>query len=228
MVELPGVLLPNYFITLLRANMNGTLGTAENFQQYVLQNPPLHAIFQQTFASVDSKIRLDVIYRNCGWIGIRNRLASVFLFRQRHGYFDGHHHLALLNEILAAEEDLAGQIVDGYSSLFLFYFYLENIQILHPHAMNGEWKAFFGDRGELKKYLRLVRVKNPQIDWVLLQLGNFHYFLGPELLLNFLQKDTKYLQLYSALTQEQQEHCLKNFLAYGYSTQDEIFINNQI
>ena len=87
MVNFPYISLPEYYTRLLVSNIQNSSQMNNRLELYINENKELNALVKKIFRDIDPDGFLGKILSISGWIGIRNRLAAIFLENAMTGKF---------------------------------------------------------------------------------------------------------------------------------------------
>ena len=160
-------------------------------------------------------------------MGIRNRLAAVYLEYAITGSFPEVANLSLVNDLVTLENKLRHFTSVGYSRSFLLGFY-SKMSMIHLQKINNiEDYSPLIIKDEHLDYMKFSKTKSIRIDWLVFQLVQFDYFFGRERMNSLLSAGTRYDALFSLLMHNEQKVMIENCLSYGASIGDqEFFLNN--
>lgn len=195
-----------------------------NLASYVKSEPGFMGLVERCFKDVDEKVRVDTIVKSLGWHGFRNRMAAIFLEHQLNSQFPTKPNLELCHELVALEEKVKTQTVEGFSRAFLLAFYWK----LHRYKDNNDFMESYNWR-EVLELFKFTKAKVVKIDWLLFSVMHLHSYLGKELLREALKGKPDYTELYNRLTEKQKRQYIMNALSYGASINEaEFFFQSRI
>jgi hypothetical protein len=229
MIKFPFVSLPDYYTQLLTTNIQNSTGTNTNLELYINENKDLNFLIKRIFTDIDNDGFLGKILSISGWIGIRNRLAAVYIEYAITGIFPEVANLSLINDLVTLENKLRHFTSTGYSRSFLLGFY-SKMSIIHMQKITdiGDLSPFV-IKDEHLEYMKISKSKSVRIDWLMFQLVQFDYFLGRDRMLSLLRSGATYDALFSMLLNDEQKAVMENCLSYGASIGDnEFFVSNSI
>lgn len=226
MMTCPIIKMPDYFTRLLRGNMQPTGDLFRSLGVYVHEQAPLNALILHCLSDIDPHGRLDFFIKNLGWIGFRNRLASIFLFYSDHGHFPDVTDPQLVDDIVYLEELYKTAQVPNYSRVFLLGFYLElsaRSQTTDSFPSINAMASLYGIFG------KFAQSKVVKLDILLLTLWHLSQFLGLEVLGRLIDQGVSYEQIIQKLERDQQRLMIANLLNYGASVgEEEIFCSRMV
>jgi hypothetical protein len=220
MINFPYVSLPEYYTRLLTSNIQNTTLANTNLELYINENKELNALVKRIFKDIDPDGFLGKILSISGWIGIRNRLAAVFLEHAMTGKFPEVANLGLVTDLLNVENKLRHFTPVGFNRVFLLAFYAKMSLIKIKMSSDSREFSPLIIKDEHIEFMKLSKAKSVRIDWLMLQLIQFEYFLGLERMNDLLKAETRYASLFSLLSDEEQMQMMDNFMAYGASIYD--------
>lgn len=196
----------------------------ENLAAYVRSEPGFYALVERCFRDVDEKVRTEVIVKSLGWYGFRNRMAAIFLEYQLNGRFPTKPNLELCHELIALEDNVKSQTVEGFSRAFMLGFYFK----LHRYRDNNSFMESFNWRDVLTLF-KHTKARVVKVDWLLFMVMHLHAYLGKEVLREALKGNADYTELYNRLDETQKRQYIANALSYGASINDaEFFYQSRI
>lgn len=220
MINFPYVSLPEYYTRLLTSNIQNTTLVNNNLELYINENKELNALVKRIFKDIDPDGFLGKILSISGWIGIRNRLAAVFLEHAMTGKFPEVANLGLVTDLLNVENKLRHFTPLGFNRVFLLAFYAKMSLIKIKMSSDSREFSPLIIKDEHIEFMKLSKAKSVRIDWLMLQLIQFEHFLGLERMNDLLKAETRYASLFSLLSDEEQTQMMDNFMAYGASIYD--------
>ena len=225
MINFPFVSLPEHFTKLLATNIqNSTLGN-NNLEMYIYENKELNTLVKSIFRDIDPDGFLGKIINISGWIGIRNRLAAVYIEYAMAGRFPELANLSLVTDIINIENRLRHFTPSGFSRAFLLGFYAKFALINVIHSSEGKNHLIIKE--EHFEFMKFSKTKSIRIDWLMFQLIQFDHFLGTERMNSLLKANPRYDSLYALLSPEEKNAMIENCMVYGASINDsEIFLND--
>jgi hypothetical protein len=222
--ELGYINLPDYFTRLLCSNMQNGEDNFSNLSMYIKSNPGFEGLVKRSFLDVDEKGRIDSIVKSLGWHGFRNRMSALFLEYHLNGQFPIKPNLELCHELVALEEKVKSQTVEGFSRAFMLGLYWK----LHRYKDNNQFIEGF-NWIEILDLLKHSKAKVIKIDWLLLSILHLQCFLGKEVVREALKTSADYKDLYERLDEKQKRTYTMNCLSYGASINEpEFFYQSRI
>lgn len=225
MISFPFVSLPEYFTRLLVSNIQTGPQNNTNLELYLNENKELNVLVKKLFLDIDPDGFLGRIVLISGWTGIRNRLAAVYIEYAITGKFPEIANLALVTDIINIENKLRHFTQLGFSRAFLLGFYAK-MTLVHVKKSNDKKHPLI-IREDHFEFMKWSKAKSIRIDWLMLQLIQFDYFLGTERMNSLLESGARYESLYALLSSEEKKMMVENCLSYGASIYDkEIFLTD--
>ncbi len=227
MINFPTISLPEYFTRLLVSNIQNSTQTNTNLELYINENKEFNALVKKIFRDIDPDGFLGKIVSISGWLGIRNRMASVFLEHALTGRFPDQANLNLVSDILNVENKLRHFTQPGFSRAFLLAFYAK-MSLIHLRKMSDSRELSpLVIKDEHIELMKFSKSKSVRIDWLMLQLIQYENFFGLDRFSQLLESGTRYEALFSLLTEGEQSQMINNCLNYGASINDqEIFVGD--
>jgi hypothetical protein len=226
-LQLPHVILPVEFVTLLKSNLSVTTSPSPIFD-VIRPNQAVYLTLEKAFKEFDDGRGLEKTMIALGWSNFRDRMASLYIYKSIHGNFPKVTSMDLVEDIKQLEMRFSNHGVNSFSRVFLLGFYLRlaNIQI-----QKRENNKFI----EIKipevigAYLKLSQGRSEKIDWLILIILHLQNGLGDKMLMNALMQGKKFDELYELMSPENKKLMLENLLAYGASIQEQdIFLYDKI
>lgn len=224
------VRLPECFTLLLLKTLRGTSDDQISLTSLVGNRSDLQMLFEKYFYD-DQRIKTPTnILQTIGRDGIKNRLAAVFLFYEKHKCFPNDlnremntAHIVFLKKV----EDLFTPLTaGGHSRAFLFAFFLA---MNYCKDNNGakDLEIIFQDLERVASVLRQYNVRTVQIDWMVLLYNHLECFLDKDKFLNILNKKIPFNEIIDMLDSSKTTLLIKNLLSYGYSiNESQIFFEH--
>lgn len=227
MINLPYISLPESFTRLLVSNIQNSTQNNTNLEMYLNENSELNVLIKKIFRDIDPDGFLGKILSISGWMGIRNRLAAVYLEYAMTGHFPDTANLTLVTDIVNIENKLRHFTPTGFSRSFLLGFYAK-MSLIHINKMNGvNVNTPLVIKDEHLEFMKWSKAKSIRIDWLMLELVLFDDILTTERMKTLLQGASRYETLYAFLSPIEQKQLIENLMTYGSSINDsEIFLND--
>ena len=217
--------LPYQFTSLLRANIQIGGQSLENIRMFINGQKSMVILINLIFQDLGKKLELGSIIKAVGWTGFRDRMTNAYVDYALYGEFPTKPNTRNISSIVDLEEDLKPFSVAGFSRGYLLGFYLRMAQI----QMEKRGKDFPILSDDLIKMLKLSKIKIVKVDWLLLCLYHLEGYLGRDLLLEEMNKNQNFENLFGKLTEEQKSVMMGNLLSYGFSIGDhEIFYSKTV
>lgn len=218
---LPFVNMPDYYNRLLVSNIQNTTQTNTNLEIYIADHPHLNHLIKRIFKDIDADGFVGKILAVNGFVGIRNRLASAYIEHRASGTFPEAVNQTLVQEALQLEHHWRHFTPQGYSRAFMLGFYLKLASM-----ENKTSSMLFQDRHI--EYMKISKGKSVRIDWLMLLILHFDYFLGFDRYMNALQSQMSFDALLALLADDERTLMLSNLLAYASSIQDLDFFTSLV
>ena len=123
-VNFPFVNLPNEFISLLKKNAS-YISYPSDVVSFLAPNKAIINILESAFSEFEDKRGLEKICLALGWLGFRDRFASIYVYKTVYGDFPKKSNLALIEDVKNFETRFESHSVNSSSRLFLLAFYLK-------------------------------------------------------------------------------------------------------
>jgi len=228
-MKYPALKMPDFFTRLLKVNMQSSGQHFVGLQKYILDNQSFTALVELGLKDIDKDLHIERIIKALGWHGFRDRIATMFIYKEVNGDYPRHIPQNGVYGLLTFEDKVKPYTIAGYSRAFLLGFY-QKLMLLHLNKTNPNEKHdnFLID-DTIIALLRFSNSRAVNVDWLLIVLKHFTVFLGYEKLENYLKSGVSYEDLFSLVTKEQRQLVMDNLLSYGSSINDaEIFYSQTI
>jgi hypothetical protein len=227
MLNLPHVILPAEFVTLLKTNLSVSTSSLPIFE-LLRPNQAIYQAMERAFKEFDDGRGLEKTMVALGWSNFRERMASLYVYKSIHGKFPISTSMELVEDIKELENRFSGHGVTSLSRTFLLGFYLKLANIQIQHRENNKFKEIKVPE-EIDSLLKLVQGRSEKIDWLILILMHLLHGLGDKMLINSLVSGKKIDDLYQLLTPELRKNMMDNLLAYGASIREQdLFIYDKV
>ena len=234
---LPFISLPHYYTKLLVSNSHSNPDFFYRTIQYAYATPVLNGLIRAWVLDNASKIPADAQIKAMGWLGLRDRLALVFLERERSGRFclPTDETRKAMAEILDFEKRARDISVEGYSRSFLLALYLKVIQLRQGTEASGAEKGNEKILGiiprPLLQMLLAVKARAIRIDWLFLFCLHLYQYRGPEKFKELIQRNGRkgsmggavFMKVWPTNEDELTDEIISNLLRYGSSIGEQDF-----
>lgn len=221
--------LPLPFVQILASNMQAGGKAFQRLRQHFEENPDLKFLLTRAVKDVDPEARLERVINSIGWLGLRDRIAAMYLQRKQLGQYPFIPDINLAKDLNLFEQRTKDYCVDGYGRayLFAFYFKMTMFEAIETGQQNSVSEEFVTKN--ILDLLKLAKAKVIHIDWLLIILQHFNLSWGEEVVRQKLQAKASWKDLYSLLNSVQQKNLIENLLAYGASIgETELFVSELI
>ncbi len=213
--------LPADFCNLLKSNMQTTGEGYQILRKKLWDRPHFQAIVARACYDLKGPHTFERIINSLGWLGLRDRLASTYLYHQEHGHFPDRVLLKNIEDILLFEEQLKGQTIDGHGRHFLYAFYTKmNLYYIKRTDPKGTYHSHLISKDSLA-IIKGFTKKAVEVDWLCLSIHHLCELLGPQKVRDVLSQGGSYMELFSLLSDSQRYTMNENFLTYATSIKDE-------
>lgn len=224
MFQLPFVVLPSEFITLLKSNI--FISTHSTFFDSIKRNQALCLSFEKAIKEFDDGRGFEKTLSALGWTNLRDRMASFYISRVINGTYPLKTDISLVEDIRDLESKFSNHSINGFSRLYLLGFFLKIVNITNQKS-NIKSQIFIPD--DIGLYLRLSQVKSLKIDWLILILIHLMDEIEDKVLLTSLAAGKRIDDLYTLMSEEKRKMMFDNLLRYGASIEEsEFFINDKV
>lgn len=213
--------LPDDFCLLLKSNMQTTGAGYQYLRKNLWDRPQFQAILSRACADINGTLSFERIINSLGWYGLRDRLASTYLYHQEFGYFPDQVLLKNIEDILHFEEQVKLQTIDGHGRHFLYAFYIKmNLYYIKRTNPKGTYHNNLMSKSSLD-IIKSFSKRSVEIDWLCITIHHFCEFIGEEKVAAVLESGGSYKELYENLSSQQRYTMNENFLSYASSINDE-------
>jgi hypothetical protein len=214
------VWLPPDFVFLLQSDMQATGYGFQYLKKTLWNKPQFQSVYLRATRDLDLGTGFEKAINSLGWLGVRDRMCSLYLHHQRTGHYPNSTNLDNIKDILKFEEAVALKTTQGHSRAYLLAFYLSMEQ--HHHKGNvhpvSELNRFIDKN--MKELLLGIKTKTMDIDWLLLSLHYFLKFLDADRVKKLVLTNGNFMALRETLTKQQQYEFYRAMLSYGASIQN--------
>jgi hypothetical protein len=225
--QLPHIILPAEFITLLKSNLSITTSPAPIFD-VIRPNGALYLVLEKAFQEFDDGRGLEKTMMALGWSNFRDRVASLYIYKSIHGIYPGKTSMDLVEDIKDLENRFTNHSVHSFSRLFLLGFYLRLANLQIQKRENNQFLEIKVPE-EIGTFLRLSQGRSERTDWLILIVMHLLHALGDKLVMNALVSGKKFEDLYPLMSSEHRQLMLENLLAYGASIQEQdVFLYGKV
>ena len=226
-LHFPFVIMPQEFVTLLKANLPVTTPPGPVFD-VIRPNRALFSILETAFKEFDDGRGVEKVMTALGWSNFRERMASIYIYKSMYGDYPSKTDMELVEEIKEMEARFSDHSVTSFARLFMLGFYLKlaNISI-----QKREDNKFLEIKipSEIASLLKLSQGRSERIDWLILIILHLSASLGEKMLMNSLISGKKFEELYMLMPKDAQELMSQNLLAYGASIQEaDVFLYEKV
>lgn len=226
-LHFPFVIMPQEFITLLKANLPVTTPPGPVFE-VIRSNRALFLILENAFKEFDDGRGVEKVMTALGWSNFRERMASIYIYKSMHGEYPSKTDMELVEEIKELEARFTDHSVTSFARLFMLGFYLKLANISIQQREDNKFLEIRIPQ-EMGSLLKLSQGRSERIDWLILILLHLSASLGEKMLMNSLISGKKFEELYMLMPKDAQELMSQNLLAYGASIQEaDVFLYEKV
>lgn len=226
-LHFPFVVMPQEFITLLKANLPVTTPPGPVFD-IIRPNRALFSILENAFKEFDDGRGVEKVMTALGWSNFRERMASIYIYKTMHGDYPSKTDMELVEGIKEMEDRFADHSVTSFARLFMLGFYLKLANISIQRREDNKFLEIKIPT-EISSLLKLSQGRSERIDWLILILLHLNASLGEKMLMNSLISGKKFEDLYMLMSKDAQEVMSQNLLAYGASIQEgDVFLYERV
>jgi hypothetical protein len=226
-LHFPFVIMPQEFVTLLKANLPVTTPPGPVFD-LIRPNRALFLILENAFKEFDDGRGVEKVMTALGWSNFRERMASIYIYKSMHGEYPSKTDMELVEEIKEMEARFTDHSVTSFARLFMLGFYLKLANISIQRREDNKFLEIKIPQ-EIGSLLKLSQGRSERIDWLILILLHLSASLGEKMLMNNLISGKKFEELYILMPKDAQELMSQNLLAYGASIQEaDVFLYEKV
>lgn len=214
------VWLPSDFVFLLQSDMQASGHGFRHLKKDLWNKPHFQSVYLRATRDLDLGLQFEKAINSLGWLGIRDRLASLYLYHQKHGQFSNGADLSLVKDLIQFEEKISSKTTQGHSKAFLLGFYLTMEQYTRKSNVQpvNELSRFL--TSDMVDLLNAIKTRTMDIDWLLLSLHYLLKFIEPERVKKLVLNSGNFLALRESLTDKQKYEFYRGMLSYGASIQN--------
>jgi hypothetical protein len=220
--SLPFVKLPAEFLKLLKLNIPASVEGANQIYNVIKSNQALMTNLEASFKDGGESKPLQVMLLSIGWSNLRDRIASIYIYKHIYGEYPSSVYLDLIEDIKGIEKKYSPYSVSGYSRLFMLGLYMRFANSLNVSEFEKEFIEVLIPES-IEGYLKLSPGRSIKIDWLILVLILLENYLGHEVLLLQLKTKKTINEIFNSLSTEDQLSMHNNLLAYSASICEEDF-----
>lgn len=213
--------LPQDFCNLLKSDMQTTGAGHQFLRKQLWDRPHFQAVLLRACYDLKGRPSFERMIHSLGWLGLRDRLASIYLYHQEFGYFPDRVMLENIDDLLVFEEEVKGQTINGYGRHFLYAFYIKmNLYYIKRTDPKGTYHNNLLSKDAVD-VVKSFSKKAIEVDWLCLAITHFTEYLGQQKLRDILSQGGAYQELYALLSPPQKYSMNENFLSYAISIKDD-------
>jgi hypothetical protein len=229
-ITFPIVYVPDGITWLLKTHFNNSNKSYSIITDAIFNNPFIKIQISKLFKQYMKEDSIQSLLSSLGWKGLRDRLASMYLYHYENGVFP--HLLSTDNveEILEFEKKFISIFPDGNSRVFILGMFFKLCELSSKKENANNLQTYLAVSDSLLKIIELGGQKVIKPDWLILTLIHLESYLGyDELHSQVLATKGNFYKLVALLNDEQKEEMMQNFLRYGASIdEDEIFLYEKV
>lgn len=225
-LTLPVVRMPGPFCRALRVINPGQPLVLDHIALILSQSPAFFPILEMCFPEMQKEKRADWLIRSMGWIGIRNKMASLIVFRCYEGNWPDIYDESLIEEVLRFETKFAPFGLLGQSRIFMLGLYLKMARLIDPSS--AQLREI--PEADLLHIFEKNRARSERPDQLLIFLWNLLEVMPRDQIINIIENNRQapFKKLWQGLSQDQKRNCTKNFLRYGFSISEEDIFTQEV
>lgn len=220
--------LPLPFIQILASNMQTGGIVFTKLKSHIEANQDMKTILARSVSDIDPDARLDKVINSIGWLGVRDRIAAMYLQRRRDGVYPYEPDLTIVKDLNLFEAKTKNFCVDGYGRAYLFAFYFKMSMLEQLHEGNHSKISQDLISSDVIQLLSKAKAKIIHVDWVLLVLQQLKNFWGMEHLSLRISAPFSWNEVFQELKSEQRKEIVDNLLSYGASIAETDFFTAEM
>lgn len=229
-ITLPVCSIPDELGWILRSHFHNNRRSYAKISDEIFQSPFLRVLVPKLFAPYIKSKNIESMLNALGWSGFRDRLTSVYLYKQEYGEFPTALSDHGLKELKAFEDEYVQYGFEGNSRIYMLGVYLK----LCEYKLNSEHQYLQKSLLELnpiiKEILKEGTQKTTKGDWLILSLILLSDLVDEKLLLKTIQEGKgSFYKVIELLDEEQKNSFISGLLNYGVSiNDDDIFLYERV
>ena len=229
-ITFPIVYIPDGITWLLTTHFNNSNKSYSVITEAILNNPFIKIQISKLFKQYMKEESIKSLLSSLGWKGLRDRLASMYLYHYENGVFPSLLSTDNVEDILQFEKKFVTIFPDGNSRVFVLGMFFKLCELSSKKENPSNWKTYLSVSDSLLKTIELGDQKVVKPDWLILSLIHLESYLGHDKLQSqVLATKGNFYKLASLLNDEQKEEMMQNLLRYGASiNEDEIFLYEKV
>ena len=229
-ITFPIVYIPDGLTWLLDTHFNNSKKSFNTISDAIFNNTFIKIQITKLFKQYMKESSIDSLLTSLGWKGLRDRLASMYLYHFENGAFPNLLSTDNVEDILDFENKFSTAFPDGNSRVFVLGMFFKLCELSSKKDDADNWKSYLSVSDSLLKVIRLGEQKVVKPDWLILTLIHLESYLGADKLYSLVTEHKgNFYKLLALLNEEQKEEMVQNFLRYGASIdEDEIFLFEKV
>ena len=212
-VQLPYVILPLEFITLLKRNLS-VVSSADQIFDILRLNKALYHVLENSFKDLDDGRGLPKTMMALGWHNFRNRVASLYIYKAIYGQYPAKTDLHLVSDLIEFETKFRDQSVQSHSRTFMLAFYLKLAQIHIQQIENNKFLEMNFPTDQILGMLKVSQGRSDKADFLILLTMHLLTNLGEKTLAHSLIAGKNFNQVYELMTPESRKLLHDSLLSY--------------
>ena len=229
-ITFPIVYIPEGMTWLLDTHFNNSRKSNSAITDAIFNNPFIKIQISKLFKQYMKEGSIDSLLTTLGWKGLRDRLASMYIYHFENGVFPNLLSTDNIEDIVQFEKKFINTYPDGNSRVFVLGMFFKICEISSKKDDPINWNSYLSVSDSLLKVIRLGEQKIVKPDWLILTLIHLESYLGGDELYSLVDKHNgNFYKLLGMITEEQKEEMIQNFLRYGASiNEDEMFLFEKV
>tara|TARA_B100001971_G_scaffold61895_1_gene56870 strand:- start:70302 stop:71003 length:702 start_codon:yes stop_codon:yes gene_type:complete len=221
--------IPDAIAWICQQRLQNSNRTYQEIWEFIHQDQALKILLPRIFEKNHLGGDLKAQMSSYGVKGIRDRLASLFLYQLSEKNQAKSVDLTYILEVQQFEERFSEFANEWDSRIFLLGFYLR-VKDLKNEEYNDPEEYELNIPLDVDEILTHGKAKIEKLDWLIITLKSLLQFKSKDELIDWINKDGKDIyNLIITLSPAQQKVFLKDLLQYGHAINDlDFFIFNKI
>jgi hypothetical protein len=229
-ITFPIVYIPEGMTWLLETHFNNSKKSNSAITDAIFSNPFIKIQISKLFKQYMKESSIDSLVASLGWKGLRDRLASMYLYHFENGVFPNLLSTDNVEDITEFENKFTTAFPDGNSRVFVLGMFFKFCDISIRKDDPENLNSYLSVSDTLLKIIRLGEQKVVKPDWLILTLIHLESYLGADVLYDLVEKNNgNFYNFFGMLNENQKEEMVQNLLRYGASiNEDEMFLFEKV
>lgn len=222
MISFPVLKLPEVFVELTKSVNHGDKSSIMNVMDFINREDALKSVIRNCFAEFDEKKLISNIIGTLGWKHFRDRLSSIFIYKEVFGSYPSATDINIIGNIQEFEARFENITVNSNSRLYLLGFYLKLVESYQREE--GEEINLFDELLDLEEVIHYSNARSQKADWLLIATWHMVEYIGTKKFQELYSEGEATIEyMMELITEEQKKQFINNCLSYGASIYDQDF-----